>query len=316
MTTTGSILKTIAYFDLFHYPVSAEEIRKFLDTPATSPKVTTALDELLNKKQIFRFDEFYTLRNDPSLIQRRRKGNEHAEELLHIANRIGARLYKFPFVKGVGISGSLSKNYADEGADIDFFIITQANRLWIARTLLHCLKKISYLTGKQHWYCMNYFIDEEALLMTEKNIFIATEVLTLKPVCGIDAMDTFFEVNNWANAYFPNYGQLDPAIHHDTGRSWFKKLVEPIFSNRFGDWLDNCLMRITGKRWASKEKHHKVNMKGNPMALRVAKHFGRPDPEHFQKKILGMLENKLQELTNKPGVQLTDENHFLRKEII
>jgi len=316
LAITDSIFKTIAYFDLFHYPVSADEIRKFLDTPATPFQVTAALDELLNKKQIFRFDEFYTLSNDASLIHRRRKGNEHAEELLQIANRIGAKLYKFPFVKGVGISGSLSKNYADEGADIDFFIITQANRLWIARTLLHCLKKISYLTGKQHWYCMNYFIDEEALLMTEKNIFIATEVLTLKPVSGSDCMDTFFEVNNWANAYFPNYGEQDPAIHHNTGRSWFKQLAEPIFNNRLGDWLDNYLMHVTGRRWARKEKRHKVNMKGNPMALRVAKHFGRPDPEHFQKRILDMLENKLRELTNKHGAQLTDEDYFLRKEII
>jgi hypothetical protein len=93
-------------------------------------------------------------------------------------------LYRFPFVRGIGISGSLSKNYADEDADIDFFIITSRNHLWIARTFLHGLKKLSFLVGKQDWYCMNYFIDEEALVIAEKNIFTATEVVTLKPVCG------------------------------------------------------------------------------------------------------------------------------------
>ena len=41
----------------------------------------------------------------------------------------------FPFVRAVGISGSLSKQYADENSDIDYFIITAANRLWIAKNL-------------------------------------------------------------------------------------------------------------------------------------------------------------------------------------
>jgi len=297
LETEKNILKVIAYFDMFHYPVSVMEIYRFSNMPTSIEETGSVLLSLVERKKVFRLDEFYSLQNDYSLVARRRKGNEKANKLLHVASRIGKILCRFPFVRGIGISGSLSKNYADEEADIDFFIITQANRLWIARSLLHCLKKLSFLFGKQHWYCMNYFIDEEALQVVEKNIFIATEVVTLKPIFGNVTMNEFFAANDWAFEYFPNYQQdllpVDPA-----GKSWIKKLLESLFNNPAGVWLDNYLMQVTEKRWLQKERKHKLNMKGELLSLRISKHFARPNPEHFQKKILMIYDDKLKEMGN------------------
>ncbi len=248
------------------------------------------------------------------MVERRRKGNERADELLKIANRVGRLLYKFPFVKGVGVSGSLSKNYADEDADIDFFIITKANRLWIARTFLHLLKKLSFLAGKQHWYCMNYFIDEEALLIAEKNIFTAVEVVTLKPVCGDTTMPDFFTANQWALDHFPNHAV--PTVPGNNKTPWYKKWIEKIFSNGFGNRLDNYLMRVTAKRWIKKEDRHKLNSKGDPVGLTISKHVARPNPAHLQKKLLDMYESRLLALEKNSGVSFSDADHFLRREII
>jgi hypothetical protein len=315
LKTQTSIVKAIAYFDMFRYPVTAEEICRFLDHSLEKVAIQIALEQLVANAQVFRLDEFYSLQNDRSLIARRRKGNSHAAELLAIAYRIGKRLYRFPFVKGVGISGSLSKNYADADADIDFFIITTTNHLWIARTLLHALKKLSFLTGKQDWYCMNYFIDEEALVIAEKNIFTATEVVTLQPVCG-SALPAFYMANHWALDFFPNYQQTKSAVSLAFPDPWYKKWSETFFSNRFGRWLDNYLMRVTTKRWLAKEKHHKLNTKGEPIGLLAGKHFARPNPEHLQKKLLGMFDERLTNLHTKWGMEFDDADHFLRKEII
>ncbi|MEO8173399.1 MAG: nucleotidyltransferase domain-containing protein, partial [Sediminibacterium sp.] len=207
METEKNILSAIAYFDMFQYPVLLREIHMFINIPLSVIELETVINRLVTRKKIFRLDEFYSLRNDYALVEQRRKGNERAGHLLPIAFRIGKFINKFPFVKGVGISGSLSKDFANEEADIDFFIITESNRLWIARSLLHALKKLSFLFGKQHWLCMNYFIDEDALELAEKNIFIATEVVTLKPVIGNAVIRNFFRVNNWTHAHFPNYKQ-------------------------------------------------------------------------------------------------------------
>ena len=290
-----SILKVLAYFDLFSYPVSAGEIEFFLDHRIETKPLQQTLDQMVADRTIFFHGRFYSLQNNPFLTERRIKGNKHAEDLLVRAYKISHFLFRFPYVRGIGISGSLSKNFADENADIDFFIITSSNRLWIARTIMHMFKKLSFLVGRQHWLCMNYYIDEEALEIEEKNIFTATELITLLPVCGNGTISKFFESNDWAASYYPNY-----SMKKNSKTSYFnsriKNAFEFLFNNHFGEWLDNYLMKLTAKRWKKKETEHRLNMRGVRMGIRTGKHFSKPNPEFFQKKVLGLYHNKLKEV--------------------
>src|ERR1700761_2857735 len=136
MQLRHSILKVLAYFDLFDYPLTAEDILFFLDQQVDMPALTGTLDTLVNDGCLFRLGCFFSLRGDPALAERRVKGNQHAQQLLTIAAKGSRLLFLFPYVRGIGISGSLSKNFADENADIDYFVITRSNRLWVARTLM------------------------------------------------------------------------------------------------------------------------------------------------------------------------------------
>jgi hypothetical protein len=287
-----SVLKVLAYFDMFNYPLLKEEVHFFLDHEVVIEDVESALQQLMSARCIYRHGEFYSLNHDRSLVTRRLKGNHHARNLLTTAYKVSALLYRFPFVRGIGISGSLSKNFADEQADIDFFIITKANRLWIARTLMHLFKKFTFLVGRQHWFCMNYYVDEEAMMIEERNIFTATELITLMPVAGNGTLDDFFHVNAWALDYFPNASLCNDRKKYNR-YPWYKKFTEWMFSNRFGDMLDNYLMKLTSRRWKKKEQDGQVNMKGNRMGLRTAKHYSKPNPQHFQKKLLETYRQKM-----------------------
>ncbi len=229
---------------------------------------------------------------------RRKEGNRHAQQLLPVAHRISRFLYNFPFVEAVGISGSLSKNFADNNADIDFFIITSPNRLWIARTLMHCFKKLTFLVGRQHWYCMNYYIDEKALTIEEQNIFTATEVITVIPVCGQQSFDRFFEANQWSARFYPNHVQQAGIFPDKKRRPFVKKITEAVFDHSLGDKLEHYWMEITSKRWADKEKKHRLNMKGDPLGLKKGMHYARPNPAYFQKKLLTRYNEKLSSLEN------------------
>lgn len=302
----NSILKTLAYFDMFLYPLTKEEIGLFLEQKTDQSALSIALDQLQQSSRIFCFDQFYSLQNDESLVKRRIEGNLLAEKFLETGYRNAAFLQKFPFVRGVGISGSLSKKFADKETDIDFFIITQSERLWLARTFLHLFKKLTYLAGKQHGFCMNYFIAENALQIAEKNIFTATEVVTLIPVCGDKAMASFFSNNNWVSDYLPAQNIQKKCVN-PIQDAWFKRLIETLLDNGFGNWLDDQFMKITARRWKGKENHHKKNMKGDPVGLAITKYCARPNPEHLQKKLLGILSGKLQKM---------EAAHFLRSEII
>jgi len=208
--------------------------------------------------------------------------------------KVGGFLYQFPFVRGIGISGSLSKNFADHNTDIDFFIITRTNRLWIARTCMHLFKKLTFITGHQHWYCMNYYIDEAALRIEEQNIFTATELVTLLPVCGNGTMDRFYDQNSWTTHYFPNQTEHKHS-RLLTKPGLLKRLVEWLLDNRLGNAIDTMLMGITTKRWKKKEQQHKTNSHGNRMGLHTGKHFSKPNPEFFQRKVLESLDRKLVE---------------------
>ncbi|HEX7903071.1 MAG TPA: hypothetical protein VF487_04250 [Chitinophagaceae bacterium] len=287
-----SVLRTLAYFDIFHYPLNAEEIRIFADTEMPDPLFTTCLQQLQEEDIVFAHHEFYSLQNNPLLVHRRRRGNERAAQLLLKAERIGRFLYQFPFVRAVGISGSLSKNFADEKADIDFFIITSANRLWIARTFMHLFKKLTYLAGRQHFYCMNYYIDEKAMLLEEKNIFTAIELKTLLPVSGEKIMQQFFGANKWTDQWLP-LCDFRLQQRKDPSRSWFKQCTEWLLSNRVANQLENYLFKITTRRWEKKAAQGKRNRKGQALGLITGKHFAKSNSGSFQEKILLQYEQRL-----------------------
>ena len=291
-----SIVKVLAYFDLFNYPVSEEEILFFLDQPVKRNELMPVLQQLTDAGLLYRLQDYYSLQNDAGLVVRRLKGNRHAQSLLIKAYKISRFLYRFPFVRGVGISGSLSKKFADEDADIDYFIITKSNRLWIARTLMHVYKKLTFLTGRQHWYCMNYYVDEDALQVQEQNIFTATELITLLPVCGNGTMDKFFRANKWAVCYFPNYINKRNDQPKQNRKYISKNIAEWLFNNRLGNKLDNILMKITSRRWKKKELQHRLNMRGLPVGICTDKHYSKPNPSYFQQNVLERYHHKLREV--------------------
>jgi len=293
-TAQQNILKVLAYFDVFNYPLTTEEIRSFLLEPNEFTFEKT-LHELLEEKIIFKLDIFYSLQNDPLLVERRCKGNKFAAEQMSTAAKAASILSHFPYVRGLAISGSLSKNFADEKADVDFFIITAANRLWIARTIMHLFKKLSFVAGKENWFCMNYYVDEAMIEIPEKNIFTAMEIVTLIPMYGQKIFPIFYYKNEWTKEYFPSKTTANcNAMENEKG--FFSRMIEKIFNGKRGNAIDNWLMDLTDKRWKKKTEKNRLNARGIKMTLKANKHFSKPDPTNFQNRVVQQYESKLQQL--------------------
>ena len=197
-----TLLKPILYFSLFKYPLTEEEIYSFSEANSID-QIKAELKHLVNNKVIYKIDEFYLTENDETLINRRLSGNQMAKDIHQKATKVSSFISKFPYVEGVGISGSLSKGYFDEEGDIDFFIITSPKRLWISRTLLILYKKI-FLFNSKKYFCVNYFISSNSLEIEEKNRFTATELTTMLPMFGNKSFYDFYEQNKWVENYLPN----------------------------------------------------------------------------------------------------------------
>lgn len=292
MELQQAVLATVAYFDVFNYPITFLEIFQFLPQAKNQKDLSKSLDDMVNEGSLFQIEEYYSLRNDPALISLRKHRNQKARQLLKTADKAADILYHFPFVKGVGISGSLSKNCADENADIDFFLIIEKNRLWFTRTLLHLFKKLTFLVKKEHCFCMNYLVDEEGLEIEEKNIYTATETITVLPFRGQKAFEQFYAQNQWANKFLPNH--ILRVSHLNERKSYpFKKVIEWFFRNQIFKMMEKPLMKVTAKRWADKTIKGEKNSKGIALSLKATMHCCKPDPAHLHDKILSLYDQKL-----------------------
>ena len=140
----SSILEALAYFDVFDFPLSYEEVYSYSKVKSKE-LFENELKQLLEDGTIYEINNFYSLSPDKSNAEKRKQGEKRAKSYTSQALKKSKLIAKFPYVRGVFISGSLSKGVMAEDGDIDYFIITQPNRLWIARTLLILYKKIILL---------------------------------------------------------------------------------------------------------------------------------------------------------------------------
>ena len=279
---------------------------------ASEEELSEALDDLISCSMIFRVGEFFSLHNNPMLVDRRARGNRRAAAMIQQAEKPAAIISSFPFVRAVALSGSLSKNFADESSDTDFFIITAPNRLWIARTLLHIFKKFTYLSQRQEHYCMNYFIDETQMTIVEKNMYTAIEAATILPMRGISLFEQFHAANTWAKTFLPN-NHLRVAPQAELQTNWWTKSIEKLLDNKMGNMIDNALRRLTEKSWNAKTRKNRQTTKGFVMRLHTSKHFAKPHPENFQQTLLERYAQSVTELMERYAVAALDPARPLEK---
>jgi hypothetical protein len=289
-----SILKVLTYFDIFSYPLLQNEIHYYLDQQTSPEALPPALGQLTDAEIIYCIEGYYSLRNDAGLVHKRIEDNTRAEALLPKARMVCNFLSYFPFVRAIGISGSLSKNVAYPGADFDYFIITKANRLWIARTILALLSRCSAIVGKQEWLCLNYFIDESCLQIPEQNIYTATEIFTLILTRQNPTSQLFLEANNWVNQFYPNYRHKRSALQACASPNLVKKAVETRLGLALINTVDNWLMNWTISRLKKKKESGELVLKGKELQLPLSdKHYCKHNPAYFQEEVLNAYAKKM-----------------------
>ena len=304
-----AILRTMLYYDIFRYPLNADEIHLYLGAKlADRTSVNAALLSLKDCGAIFQFENCFSVHADNQLIERRKKGNDIAKKFMDIARKKATLISTFPFVRGVMASGSLSKGYMDEKSDIDFFIVTVPHRLWIARTLLVLYKRI-FLLNSHKYFCVNYFVDETHLGIEEKNLFTATELATVLPLYGSKQYDDLHASNLWLKNFFPNFQRRSTDDVPVSLASWRKRWLETVL-NIFGDSFERFCNKITLARW---KKHYEKSYSAADfdIAFKSKPYASKNHPTNFQRVVMETYNEKLKNygLSTNP----VDENsrHFV-----
>jgi hypothetical protein len=301
--TQQSIIKALLYFDVFAYPLKEEEL---YENSSLKQSFTEFKEDLkfLTAHGFINYENgfYYSAHSSPEIIQKRIAGNSLAETMLPKAFQFSQKIARFPFITGLCISGGLSKNYYDAKSDMDYFVITKDNRLWIARTLYILYYKLLVPKSQKHYYCLNYFVAESHLQIPDHNLFVATELMHLIPTVNFEAYKNVLNDNQWAAAYFQNKKEVTYKGTAGTPRPFFKRLIELFFSGKFGNWIDDLFLRLTLKRWRKKYKN--LNDEAFDLQFRTRKHVCKRHSHGFQNKVLSTLTEKISEYEQKFNIKL------------
>ncbi len=210
-----SIIRTLAYSDIFDYPLKLSEIHKFYSGANSISKILLkdSLNLAVRFGRIQRNGDYYFLPGRNSIVNIREIRQRASVPKLKIAKRTVRLLKNIPTVKLIGISGSLASRNSEKNDDIDLFFITSKNTLWLSRFLVNI---VLILFGKKRGrfdfigtnkICPNMYMDEGLLSIgfDRRNIFTAREAGQLLVLFDKNNFyERFLYDNKWILNFLPH----------------------------------------------------------------------------------------------------------------
>ncbi len=292
----NDILKTIAYFDIFGYPLTAGQIFSFLPRKVVSvADVTLAADALVLKGKLSNEKQYFFLpTNDKRIVERRIVDEKRAKKMLSYAKIISAFIKRIPFIRGIFVTGSLSKDIATSSSDIDFMIVTAPERLWICRTWLSLFRQV-FLFNKSKFFCTNFYVTENGYSLNRRNYYTAVEVVTTKVIWNENAFYQYQRSNNWTNEFLPNITvSADKKILISSSPSILQRCLELICNILPLRSLNHMLMEFNRTRRKKTFKH--LDQKQLDSLFIITPDVASVWPNDHQKPVLKQFQEKISQL--------------------
>lgn len=295
-----ALLRTLLYYHAFRFPLRLEELRRLAERPWAHPEEPeAALAGLVARGLVAREGSLFLV-GDPAQAREREAGERAAERVLPRALRRARLIGRFPFVRGVALSGTLSKGVHHPGDDVDFFAITAPGRVWICRTLLMTFKKL-FLLNSHRLFCVNYLVDQESLTIPERNLFTATEIAWLRPALGARALDAFLAANRWVEERLPNWRPAAVEVG-EPAQGRLARAVERAVAGSRGDRLDARCRALVA--WHNRRRYAHLPREVYDVALRTEPHASKHHPGAFQHRILARYQELLAAFGASHGLSL------------
>lgn len=246
-----SVLETLAYFDIFDYPLTSIDLSKFLWRDRWSE------DCLENK-----FEKYFFLNGKEKNIHSRLKNEKISKHLWKKVLRYVGFLQMFPFIKMVSVCNNLAYNNTDDKSDIDLFIVIEKNRLWSTRLFITFLFQIlgvrrhgKKIAGK---FCLSFFVTEDALKISDlalhdEDVYLTYWMATIVPVLDyFGTYQRFLDVNrDYLGKNLPNFVgnyQKEKIITDSKFFIIIQNILKFLLNNKIGDFLEKILKKILKKR--------------------------------------------------------------------
>ncbi len=129
------------------------------------------------------------------------------------AMRASSVLSHIPTIELVGVSGALAMGDAKEDDDIDLFIVTAQDTLWVTRALSFLVLRFAKIPVRRfgekdvsNKLCLNLWVDKKNLDFSEREeIYTAHETVQVKALFDRGGIyKKLIEANSWIEKFFPN----------------------------------------------------------------------------------------------------------------
>lgn len=189
-----AVLATIAYFDVQDMAVTGWEVYRWLwrgelaETPGLAA-VHAALGELVATEELVCCEGMYCRRGREAVITVRKERQAFAARKWRKARRIAKLLAIIPYVRFVAVSNSLAWDNVREDSDLDFFLVAERGRIWLARgcatAVVAVLRRRPRLNHTRDTVCLNFWTVPGTPLrrvrLTE-DIYLAYWLASLRPL--------------------------------------------------------------------------------------------------------------------------------------
>ncbi len=267
-----SIQRTLAYFDMFNFPLTKEELFRYLWQAPSTLTYDRFTAELEAEAAVEKTYGYYHLPGKAAIVETRRRSTLVSDRKLKRARLAAWLLHSVPFLKAIFVSSSVAAETAYPQSDIDFFIIAAPARVWIVRLfanlILRTLGLRVYGKKRKNRMCLCFFVDTnhlnlEPYRIEKDDIHFMYWLSSMLPVYDEkNYFGDFIKANKWVGNYLPNIqlsskaqptaGHLklqrwrrDPSTslrfaRNDSGKvgKWWKKMWEAMWAGAYGDTVE------------------------------------------------------------------------------
>jgi hypothetical protein len=195
-----------------------------------------------------------------STLQTKKTPSLHEKELYEHAQLFVRMISWIPGIRMIAVSNSLAMHATHPSSDIDLFIITSVNRLWIVRAgilamaiILNVRTRPGNEAGK---FCFPFFMTDKNLslqsIAIEKDVYLAYWTYTLKPLYNRDyTYGRFMEVNKaWYEEILEEFSSPENHQEHlNSNRIFLIEKNSHAFSILIWKWVSPLLWLLD--RWLS-----------------------------------------------------------------
>ncbi|HEX8991551.1 MAG TPA: hypothetical protein VF784_07710 [Anaerolineales bacterium] len=202
-----AVLETVAYSDVFDYPVRAEEIHRYLPLRVSLDELRHALDSGMTA--LGHENGYYFLKGRDSLVATRSIREAISRPAWKRAQLFGRILGGLPFVRMVALTGSLALLNSEESGDMDYMLVAAPGRVWTARGFAVLFGRLTARVGSV--LCPNLIVSENALAWGQRDLYSARELCQMVPITGASLYTRLRRINDWTEDLLPN-GWGPPAL--------------------------------------------------------------------------------------------------------